>query len=133
MDSNRQAIRRLCLVPTICTAFLIAAGYRPTSRIAGLDGVIAMITAQLLILGIILATLLYNIGKIKAAEPNKRLQIALKMSAQRLFFTMIMGAVVALQNLVATEAFLIWLAIAYFVLVQVETLTLFYWMKGLDK
>jgi hypothetical protein len=132
MRSNHPVVQRLYLLPTISVAVLMGVGYYPTRRIAGQEGVIAMLVAQALVFIVVMATVLPKIGVFANAKPSSRLKLALKMAAQRMCLAMALGAVIVWRGIVEVDVFLIWMALAYLILVQVETFALYRWMKGLD-
>lgn len=123
---------RLWLMPLAGWLLTAAAGYYPTRSLGGRNGLEAMFAAQALVVAIVYVTLLPAMRKMVGASPAEKLRVALKAGTIRLLVTLPVIAAVAWRGVFEPAAFLIWVAITYVVLIQVETLTLVYWNRRLE-
>jgi heme exporter protein D len=108
---------------------LAAIGYAPTRWLAGSDGVRAMAVALAVVVVVVEAALLATRRRMAAAEAGQRLRIALGGGLVRFVFTLAAALAVIRCTSVPPAAFLVWLAIAYVVIVLVETGILAAWSK----
>ena len=131
--SPRTTTYRLLPLPAIAVITLAVVGYLPTRSWVGAGGLEAMLAAQGLVLAVVYATLVPGLRRMAAADKPTRLRIGLTLGVVRLLLTIALAAVMVLRELVDRSTFLIWLAIAYVVLIQVETWALIHWTKTLDK
>lgn len=127
-----RVARRLLLLPLASFAVMVAAGYFPTRSLSGSSGTTAMIAAQAVVVTIVYATLLPAMGRMVGADARGRFRVALKAGAIRLMLTLAVISVIAWRGSVEPAAFLTWVAIAYVVMIQVETLALVHWNKRLE-
>ena len=130
-EMNRIA-RRLLLLPLGAWAVMAAGGYLPTRSVGGGSAVQAMIVAQAVVVTIVYATLLLAMRQMGRTDAPGRFRLALKAGAVRLIVTLPVISLLAWLGGVDAVAFLIWVAIAYVVMIQVETQVLVYWNKRLE-
>ncbi len=119
--------------PIGSAAVLAVIGYGPTRSAAGREGVIGMAAGQLAVLVVVYATLAGLVGRIGRAPAAQRLQLALRAGVLRFFITIVVSAVLVLRFALPAGPLLIWVAISYVVIVQVETIALVRWMATLEK
>ena len=127
-----QTARRLLLLPGAGWAVLAAAGYAPTRSLAGGTGIEAMFTAQALIVAVVYVTLVPTMRQMVSGDAARRFRLALKAGMIRLIITVPLVAITAWRGGVEPAAFLIWAAIAYALMIQLETMTLVYWSRRLE-
>jgi len=120
----------MLLLPVVLWAVLLAAGYWPTQAHGGRDAVRAMLIGQAVVVGVVYATLISTLSRIARAEPHQHLRLSFQVAAWRFILTLAAAALALWRGLESAPVFLIWLAITYVVLVQVETLALVAWMKS---
>ncbi len=124
-----RAGRWLVLLPLGAWAVMAAVGYLPTKSLGGRPGVEGMIVGQAVVLAVVYATLLPAVRRMVGLDAPGRLRLGLKAGAIRLIVTLSVITVIACVGGVAPVSFLVWVAIAYVVIIQVETLALVYWNK----
>ncbi len=124
--------RLLGLWPLAASVFLLVVGYFPTKALAGSGGVAAMLAAQAMVLAVVYATLLPAMSKMVRAEPRHRFQVALAAAGVRFFVTLVLAVLMAWLSGLAPAPLLVWIGIAYVVMIQVETIALVRWMKKLE-
>ena len=124
--------RRLLLLPLAAWVVIAAGGYLPTRSVGGWRAVQAMIVAQAVVVTIVYATLLPAMRRMGRTDAPGRFRLALKAGAVRLIVTLAVISLLAWLGGVDAVAFLIWVAIAYVVMIQVETVTLMWWNKRLE-
>lgn len=119
--------------PLVGCVILAAAGYYPTAVLAGQRGLRAMAVAQVVVLAVVYATLVPAMRRLAMATPERRLQVALSAAVVRFVATVFIAAAVAWRGIVDPAVFLIWVGIAYVVMIKIETLSLIAWMRVLEK
>jgi hypothetical protein len=92
-----------------------------------------MLTAQILVLFAVYATLVPAMISMARADAPGRLKIGFKAAATRFLFTVGAGGLIAWRGGVDREAFLAWVAIAYVVMIKVETLVLVRWARRVER
>ena len=131
-DGAARTSRRLTILPLAVWLLLVVIGYFPTQSLGGRRGVEAMIIAQAVVVGIVYVTLIPAMRQMVIAERAQRFQIALKAGAIRFILTLLVVVVVAWGGTLNKTVFLMWVAIAYIVMIKVETLSLIHWSKRLE-
>ncbi|UCD28741.1 MAG: hypothetical protein JSV03_16965 [Planctomycetota bacterium] len=121
----------LLLWPLVGSALMAGIGYFPTLSITGQSGVEAMIIAQVVVLVVVYVTLISAIYRMIDADKSRRFQIVLQAGAIRFILTLVISIVVAWKCNFRMEVFLIWVVIAYILMINIETLSLIYWNKKL--
>lgn len=121
----------VCL-PVLAAGLLAAAGYWPTQRLAGPEGVRSMLAAVTIVLAVVYATLLPAMRKMAVVEPAARFKLALKAGAQRFILTLAVAGAIALTGALPLTGFLVWVALAYVVMIKAETAALLWWMRRLE-
>lgn len=124
--------RPMLLVPLTVWVIMVSVGYWPTRSVAGAGGVYAMLAAQAMVVIIVYATLVPAMRRMAIADAPGRLQAALKAGTVRLILTLVATGVIVWRAGIDRATFLIWTAIAYVVMVNVETLVLVYWNKRIE-
>ena len=122
----------LTILPLVIWVLLVAIGYFPTQSLGGRRGVEAMVIAQAVVVGIVYVTLIPAMRKMVIAERALRFQIALKAGAIRFILTLLIVLIMAWRCPPNTTIFLVWVAIAYLVMIKLETLALIFWDKRLE-
>lgn len=107
-------------------------GYWPTRVSAGGEGAAAMLSAVTLVLVVVYATLVPAMWRMGKAEARRRFQIALGAGVIRFLATAAATGLIVWRGLDSPAVFLIWVAIAYVLLIGVETWTLISWTKRLE-
>jgi len=107
-------------------------GYWPTRSVAGGEGAAAMLAALGLVLAAVYATLLPAMWRMGKAEARRRFQIALGAGVIRFLATTAAAGLIVWRGLDNPAVFLIWVAIAYVLLIGVETWTLISWSQRLE-
>ena len=128
-----RAIWRVLLFTVGAWLALVAIGYLPTRALIGNDGVKAMLLAQAIVFAIVCLTLLAAMKRMLGQGPDVRFQIMLKAGLIRFVATLGVAVVFLLRGVAHTAGFLVWVAIAYVLMIKVETLVLLYWSKQLGK
>ena len=123
---------RLLLRPLAGGCGLAMIGYWPTRMSAGGEGAAAMLSAVALVLAVVYATLLPAMWRMGKAEARRRFQIALGAGVVRFLATAAATGLIVWRGLDSPAVFLIWVAIAYVLLIGVETWTLISWTKRLE-
>lgn len=124
--------RRLLLLPLAAGVVLAAAGSYPTWVLKGEAGLKAMLAAEILVIAVVYVTLVPVMRRMTAAEPVERLRLAIKAGVVRMIGTLAVAGAVAWRGRLDTAAFLLWVAMAYVILVKAETLALYYWNRRLE-
>jgi hypothetical protein len=122
----------LALLPLACGGLLATLGYWPTRSLAGQDGTAAMFAAVALVLTVVYATLLPAMRRMRRAAAGRRFQIALGAGVIRFLATLLVAGGLVWRGMAAPAAFLLWVALAYLVLINVETWALVAWCKRSD-
>ncbi|MBN2562187.1 MAG: hypothetical protein JXQ75_14785 [Phycisphaerae bacterium] len=131
-DDICQVPRRLYLLPLAGWLVLVVVGYLPTRSLGGAGALEAMVAGQAVVVAVVYGTLVPALRRMATAEARVRLRIALKAGGVRFLLTVLIGAVVAWRGFVEPSVFLIWLAIAYVVMIKIEVWTLIRWGKRLE-
>lgn len=126
------AIARLGLRPLAGGGLLAMIGYWPMRRLTGEEGAAAMLAALGLVLVAVYATLLPAMWWMGKAEARRRFQIALGAGVIRFLATAAAAGLIVWRGLDNPEVFPIWVAIAYVLLIGVETWTLITWSQQLE-
>jgi hypothetical protein len=121
------------VLPAAAASVLAALGYMPSRSYFGPDGLKAMAAAQGCVLMVIYATMIPGLRRMAAAAGPDRLRVGLAAALLRFLLTMLLAAVIMWRKCVEIPVFLGWLAIAYLVMIQVETWVFIQWSKMLDK
>lgn len=132
VNGMTRVIWRVLLFTVGAWLILMAAGYLPTKALIGGDGVKAMLLAQAVVFGAVCLTLLLSMKQMLGQSPEVRFRIMLKAGLVRFAGTLAVAVLFALRGVAHTAGFLIWVAIAYVVMIKVETLVLLYWNKQLE-
>jgi hypothetical protein len=109
-------------------AVLAVAGYYPTRRVRGDEGVRAMVVAQTVVLAVVYATLLPAVRQMASTDPTRCLRAGLKVGTIRLIAACGVVGIAAWLEIAEPRALLIWAAIAYIVMIKIETLVLLKWI-----
>jgi hypothetical protein len=120
-------------MPLAGAILLAVAGYYPTRRLRGDEGIRAMVVAQGMVLAVVYATLLPAMKWMAAVEPAKRLETGLKVGTIRLVVTILLIGAGTWMRWAETRAFLMWAAIAYIVMIKIETVVLLMWSRRIEK
>ena len=128
MVSTSKVPWLLCL-PGMATVVLAAAGCYPTWRIGGRAGMEGMVAGQLLVVLVVYATLLPALRRMVSDDAAGRLQAGLKVGLIRLVLTVGAMVVIAWRRWAEPKVFLTWVAIAYVVMVKLETVVLLRWNR----
>ena len=131
-NSMTRAIWRIVLITVGAWLALVAVGYLPTRALIGSDGVKAMLLAQVVVFAVVCFTLLPSMKRMLGQRPEVRFQIMLKAGLVRFMGTLALAVMFVLRGVAHTAGFLIWVAIAYVVMIKVETLVLIYWNKQFE-
>lgn len=123
----------LLWLPLAVTVVLVVAGYYPTRRLAGDEGVRAMILAQGLVLAVVYGTLAPAMKRMTVLEPARHLQVGLKVGTTRLVATAILAGSGVWLKWAEPRVFLLWAAIAYGVMISIETVVLLWWSRRIEK
>ncbi len=123
---------RLLAWPAAGGLGLAAVGYFPTSSIAGRTGLAAMLVAQALVIALVYATVVPALRRMSGADLERRFRIALQAGVIRFLVTVFVAAAVGWSAQLDTDVFLVWLAIAYVVMIKIETWILIHWSKRLE-
>jgi hypothetical protein len=98
---------------------LCAAGFLPTRRLAGTDGVPAMFAGCAIgLMSAALAGLL--LVAVAGDTPDARMKRSFLAMVARLVVVVALGAAAALSGVLATEPLLLWIAVAYVALLPLE-------------
>lgn len=96
-------------------------GYAPTLSLGGSRSIHAMLAAQAIVVTILYLSLIVSGIPTAIDSERKRLHRVMKAMAVRFFVTLAVAAYVVWWFKIEPAAFLIWIGLTYFVLVQVET------------
>ena len=132
-ERSHRALWWLRLSPLLCVLALSAAGIQPTRTLSGRDGLIAMAAAHALVLVTAYATLAVTVRKIREVPLKKRFAIAMRAGVIQLLLTLLLAVAVVLQSLLNRTPFLLWIAIGYVVVNQVQAVLIVRWMSTLGK
>lgn len=124
---------RLMLWPLAAWLLLVILGIWPTQSLAGSAGVRAMLMAQAAVVLIVYGTLVPALKKMRGASPRAGFQIAFMASGVRFLLTLLVAAMMGWRAGQHAVVLLVWLAIAYAVMIQVETVVFLRWMKSNEK
>jgi hypothetical protein len=123
---------RLLALPAAGGLGLVVMGYFPTSSIAGRTGLGAMLAAQAVVVALVYATVVPALRRMVGADVKRRFRIALQAGVIRFLATVLVAAAVGWYAKLNTDVFLVWLAIAYVVMIKIETWVLIHWSKRLE-
>ncbi len=123
----------LLMWPGFLAGVLILGGYVPTVRLAGEDGLEAMLWAVAGATFVVYATLIPAVFRMARADASARLMLGFRAMGVRFIATLLPAGWVAARKMVETTTFLVWVAIAYAVLTIVEAVILVYWNNRLGK
>jgi hypothetical protein len=112
---------------------MVVLGTAPTGKLVGRPGLEAMIAAQLTVVVIVYVTLLVAMRRMRTVDAPGRLREALRAGVIRMAMTLGIIAVVAWRGFFEPAVFLVWAAIAYVIMILVETLALLHWSKRLER
>jgi len=127
-----RSARRTLAWPLAAWAVLAGAGYLPTRSLRGRSGIEAMLAGQAVVVFIVYATLVPAMRRMARADAAHRLRVFLEAGAMRLILTLPVISLIVWLGGVDPVAFLIWVAIAYVVMVKVATLALVCWHRRLE-
>src|SRR5688572_17636477 len=128
-DRGPRLFWRLMLWPVTAWLLLLLIGFWPTQALAGNAGVRAMFVAQAAVVLIVYGTLVPALKRMQGASPRAAFQIAFKASGVRFLLTLLVAVAIGWKAQGASVS-LVWLAIAYAVMIQVETMVFLRWMKS---
>ena len=129
---NRPGALALWL-PAAASLLLGVLGYFPTGRLAGEAGIRSMLIAQGLVLGAVYATMFRAMKRMAAAaDAPARFKAAFRAGVERFMLTLAVAAAIAWRSKTSSNAFLIWVAISYVIMIKVETLLLIQWSRKLE-
>jgi hypothetical protein len=131
-EREGKAYWRARLLPPLAWAVLAAAGYWPTSSLAGDTGIREMLMAQGLVVAIVYLTLIPSMKTMVNKDVRARFRVMLLVGVVRFVITVPAAALVAYTYSSDTAAFLVWIAITYVVMIKIETLALLYWNRQLE-
>ena len=131
-SEKSSTARRLQLFPLAAWMLLASIGYLPTRSISGPEGVIAMLAAQALVLGIVYATMLWTMHLMAEGDAQSRFRAAWQAGMIRFLLTVSGAALFTFCRFVEHVPFLVWLAISYVLLIKVETLAFIRWGRRLE-
>jgi hypothetical protein len=123
---------RLLALPAAGGLGLAAMGYFPTSSIAGRTGLGAMLSAQVVVTAVVYATVVPALRRMRGADRERRFRLALQAGVIRFLATVFIATAVGWYAELNTDVFLVWVAIAYVVMIKIETWVLIYWSKRLE-
>jgi hypothetical protein len=123
----------LLVCPFLGWIVLILVGYWPTRVYTEGRGIESMLAAQILVLAAVYVTLVPAMMAMAGADASGRTKIGFKAAAIRFLFTVLVAGLIAWRGQVDREAFLAWVAIAYVLMIKVETLVLVRWSKLVEK
>jgi len=118
--------------PLVAWILLAVVGYMPTRTLGGDGAVRAMLTAQAAVVVVVYGTLAWAMVRMSQAGPSNRYLIAMKAGSIRFVLTLIIGAIIGWRGGIDRTVFLVWVAVAYVVMIMVETLTLISWSRRLE-
>ncbi len=131
-ESRKRVALRLFLLPLAGWAVMVAGGYYPTRALAGPDGLRAMVWAQLLVAGVVFATLLPAMRSMVGKSAVEGFKIAMLAGVVRFLATACLLVAVAWAGRVCAAPFLVWGGIAYLVMVLLEAVALARWLRYLE-
>ena len=112
---------------------LVLIGYWPTRVCGESRGIAAMLTAQVLVVATVYVTLIPAMVKMAGTDAPGRLNAGLKAATLRFLFTLGLMGLVLWRGDVERPIFLVWVAIAYVVMIKCETLVLVRWARLLER
>ena len=127
-DAGSRKGRWLLWLPLAVAVVLAVAGYYPTRRLRGDEGIRAMVVAQAVVLAVVYATLLPAVRQMASADPTRRLRAGLRVGTVRLIVAGCVIGLAAWREVAEPRVLLIWAAIAYVVMIKIETLVLVNWL-----
>ena len=92
-----------------------------------------MLAGQGLVLLVVCATLAAAIRRIENLPSQKRLAAALRVGVIRFLITLVAAILVVLRAVLNARVFLVWVAITYVVIMNLESILLARWMGTLEK
>ena len=125
--------RWVIMAPCAAAGVLVVAGAWPTYSWGGVEAVIAMAMAVVVVTAIAGITGAAGVRRMTRAEPADRLSAGLRTGLQRFGLTLAAAAVLPWIAAVENRWYLVWLAIAYVVVSKFETLALVGWLRALEK
>ena len=133
-ECQRVRIPRILLAwPILCWILLALIGYWPTWVCSEGRGIESMLAAQALVIVAVYVTLIPAMVKMVGSDPPGRLGIGFKAAGARFLFTLVVAGLMAWRSGVERQSFLVWLAVAYIVMIKCETLVLVRWAKMLER
>lgn len=129
---RKRAILKLCLLPLMGWVVLAAAGYIPTRRLAGTEGVQAMLAAQCLVAVVVFATMLSAMQRMVGKSPVDGFRIAMLAGFVRFLVALFLLGGIAWLARVPVAAFLVWGAITYAAMVMLEAVAFSRWTRYLE-
>jgi hypothetical protein len=121
--------RIVLLVPVVVAGAMSLVGWRATFAHGGWPAITAMLSALVVVLGAVYATVLPMAGKMRQAASLDRLKLAFQAGGLRFMITVAAAVAVAMSDLVACRPFLIWIGLYYVVTTLAETVALTRWMQ----
>ncbi|MFO0837665.1 MAG: hypothetical protein U1D55_04000 [Phycisphaerae bacterium] len=118
-----SGLLRLSIASVLVVIAAIVVGYTQTLRLAGREGVVAMIVGAAIPLVATVAGLVPLIRKSQASGPD-RVIAALHGMGLRLGLTFLLGGAAAASGFFALRPLLIWIGIAYVLLLATDTIGL---------
>jgi len=133
-ECQRVRIPRIWLaLPILCWIFLALLGYWPTWACSEGRGIESMLAAQALVIIAVYVTLIPAMARMAGTDTPGRLRIGFKAACARFLFTLVVAGLIAWRSGVERQSFLVWVAIAYIVMIKCETLVLVCWAKMLER
>jgi hypothetical protein len=123
----------LVIWPLVAWLVLAVAGYVPTLAMVGKPGPRAMLAAQTLVVAVVILTLLPAARRMGGKEPSRHLQLALSAGTLRFLLTLALAGVFLWKSDLHAGTFLVWVAVTYVVVVNLEAVALARWMKRFER
>jgi len=120
------------LLPLAGWVLVAGLGAWPTWEWFGSEGLQAMAIAQVIVVVVTYGTLVPAMRRMPEVDTPARLVLAMKAGVWRLGLTVLLSAAMAWLWPIETKVFLVWVAIAYLVLISFETSALVLWAKKLE-
>ncbi|MFH1419783.1 MAG: hypothetical protein ABII12_16035 [Planctomycetota bacterium] len=130
-EDMRRTARRIYCWPLAGWLALMLVGYLPTRWKAGPGGLEAMLVGQAVVVAVVCGTLYPTMRRMVKSDAKRRLQMGLAAGVVRLLVTAAIAAVVLWSDVVDPAVFLLWVGIAYIVMIGVETQAIIKWGKEL--
>jgi hypothetical protein len=126
-----KAVTWLLFGPLGASVVLATAGWIPTIANSGQLGATAMLVAIGLVLVAVYGTIWWSCLRLPRAPLPSRLVLALRANIVRFFGVLAGTLVIAKATALPLRVLLIWVAIAYVVLIKLETALLLRWLRTL--